>query len=135
MNTQTRQIKTQIKKRAIHLIDVWQHSDSQPTEITLALVNVLLAPVATLIELGAMPVYQIALIIAGVYQLICVARGDIRCRVRASFFTFGTFATTLIMYVIMKGLATPSHWGWIVLLFAAFGSLKRIKTEQIHRHG
>jgi hypothetical protein len=128
-------IKKIAKSRATHLIDVWRHSDSQPTEITLALVNILLAPLATRIELGPLVFYQIILVSVGVYQLMCVAKGDLKCRVRASLFTFGAFATTLMMYVVNIGLPTPSHWGWLVLVFSSFGSLKRLKTEQLHRHG
>jgi len=128
-------IKQIAKDRISHLLDVWQHSDSQPTEITLALVNLILAPMATMIELGPMIAYQMILVIVGGYQLMCVAKGDLNCRVRASILTFGTFATTLVMYLIIIGLPTPSHWGWLVLVFSSFGSLKRIKTEQLHRHG
>ena len=121
-------------KRVKHLVDVWRHSDSQPTEITLALVNLLLAPAATLIELGPLPFYQIILVGAGLYQLMCVAKGELKCRVRASMFTFGTFAATLMMFIVTIGLPTPSHWGWLVLVFSSFGSLKRLKTEQLHRN-
>ena len=128
-------IKSLLKAKGKHLADVWRHSDSQPTEITLALVNLLLAPAATLIELGPPGFYQFALIFAGVFQLICVANGDLKCRVRASIVTFGLFSTTLMMYIINIGLPTPSHWGWFVLVFSAFGSLKRLKTEQLHRNG
>ena len=128
-------IKETAKQRATHLLDVWRHSDSQPTEITLALVNILLAPLATRIELGPLVFYQIILVGVGLYQLMCVAKGDLKCRVRASMFTFGAFIATLMMYIIIIGLPTPSHWGWGVLVFSAFGSLKRLKTEQLHRHG
>ena len=128
-------IKTIAKARGKHLVDVWRHSDSQPTEITLALVNILLAPLATRIELGPLVFYQIILVGVGGYQLMCVAKGDLQCRVRASMLTFGAFTATLMMYVITIGLPTPSHWGWLVLVFSSFGSLKRLKTEQLHRHG
>lgn len=127
-------IKEVAKQRVTHLLDVWRYSDSQPTEITLALVNLLLAPVATLIELGPLWFYQIMLVGSGIYQLMCVAKGDLKCRVRASIVTFGLFATTLTMYIVTTGLPTPSHWGWFVLVFSAFGSLKRLKTEQLHRN-
>jgi len=127
-------IKDTAKQRVTHLLDVWKHSDSQPTEMTLALVNLLLAPAATLIELGPLWFYQIMLVGSGIYQLLCVAKGDLKCRVRASIVTFGLFSTTLMMYIITIGLPTPSHWGWFVLVFSAFGSLKRLKTEQLHRN-
>ena len=127
--------KEKARKKFKHLADVWRHSDSQPTEITLALVNLLLAPLATRIELGPLVFYQIILVGVGGYQLMCVAKGDLNCRVRASMLTFGAFTATLMMYVITIGLPTPSHWGWLVLVFSSFGSLKRLKTEQLHRHG
>lgn len=127
-------IKHTAKKRATHLLNVWKYSDSQPTEITLALVNLLLAPLATRIELGPLWFYQIMLVGSGVYQLMCVAKGELKCRVRASIVTFGLFSTTLMMYIVTIGLPTPSHWGWFVLVFSAFGSLKRLKTEELHRH-
>lgn len=127
-------IKNTVKQRATHLLNVWKYSDSQPTEITLALVNLLLAPLATRIELGPLWFYQIMLVGSGVYQLMCVAKGDLKCRVRASIVTFGLFSTTLMMYIVTIGLPTPSHWGWFVLVFSAFGSLKRLKTEELHRH-
>lgn len=127
-------IKHTAKKRATHLLNVWKYSDSQPTEITLALVNLLLAPIATRIELGPLWFYQIMLVGSGVYQLMCVAKGELKCRVRASIVTFGLFSTTLMMYIVTIGLPTPSHWGWFVLVFSAFGSLKRLKTEELHRH-
>lgn len=127
-------IKSLLKTKADHLWDVWNHSDSQPTEITLALVNLLLAPAATLMELGPLWFYQITLVCAGVFQLMCVANGDLKCRVRASIVTFGLFSTTLMMYAVTIGLSTPSHWGWLVLTISAFGSLRRLKTEQLHRH-
>lgn len=127
-------IKSLLKAKGKHLADVWRHSDSQPTEITLALVNLLLAPIATRIELGPLWFYQIMLVGSGVYQLMCVAKGELKCRVRASIVTFGLFSTTLMMYIVTIGLPTPSHWGWFVLVFSAFGSLKRLKTEELHRH-
>jgi hypothetical protein len=127
-------IKSFAKSKGNHLLDVWKHSDSQPTEITLALVNLLLAPAATLIELGPLWFYQIVLVGSGVYQLLCVANGDLKCRVRAAMVTFGLFSTTLMMYIIDIGLPTPSHWGWFILMFSAFGSLKRLKTEQLHHN-
>lgn len=114
---------------------LWLYSDSQPTEITLATANILLAPIATYIELGPMLVYQLLLIITGIYQLLCVVNNDISCRVRASLFTFGLYVSTLIMYLYCMGLPTPSHYGWFVLTISAFGSLRRLTREKITRNG
>ena len=117
------------------LQQLWRYSDSQPTEITLGAALITLAPIATLIELGFMPIYQTTLIGAGVYQLYCISKGDLHCRLRASMLTFGLYATSLAMYLITIGLPTPSHYGWVILLISSFGNLKRLKTEQLHRNG
>ena len=117
------------------LQQLWRYSDSQPTEITLGVALMTLAPIATLIELGFMPVYQLILVGAGLFQLYCIAKGELDCRIRASILTFGLYATSLAMYLITIGLPTPSHYGWVILLISSFGNLKRLKTEQLHRNG
>lgn len=117
------------------LQQLWKYSDSQPTEITLGAALMILAPIATLIELGFMPVYQLMLIGAGAYQLFCISTGKLDCRVRAAMLTFGLYATSLAMYLITIGLPTPSHYGWLILVISSFGNLKRLKTEQLHRNG
>jgi len=117
------------------LQQLWKYSDSQPTEITLGAALMILAPVATLIELGFMPVYQLMLIGAGAYQLFCISTGELECRVRAAMLTFGLYTTSLAMYLMTIGLPTPSHYGWLILVISSFGNLKRLKTEQLHRNG
>jgi hypothetical protein len=92
-----------------------------------------LAPIATLIELGFMPIYQ--LIGAGIYQLYCISKGKLHCRLRASMLTFGLYATSLAMYLMTIGLPTPTHYGWVIFVISSFGNLKRLKTEQLHRNG
>ena len=117
------------------LQQLWKYSDSQPTEITLGAALMILAPIATMIELGFMPFYQLALISAGAYQLFCISKGKLQCRLRASLFTFGLYSSTLAMYLITIGLPTPSHYGWLILVISSFGNLKRLKTEQLYRNG
>jgi len=124
-----------IKDKFFALRHHWMYSDSQPTEITLALVNLILAPVATYMELGFMWFYQLCLITSAIYQSLCIANGDLHCRVRAALFTFGLFMSTTIMYIDCIGLPTPSHWGWVLLTFSSFGSLRRLKREEINRYG
>jgi len=115
--------------------NIWTYSDSQPTELTLSMALMILAPIATALEIGFMPVYQLMLIAAGVYQFICVAKGKLSCRIRASVITFGLYATSLMMYLLTIGLPSPSHYGWVLLVISSFSSLKRLKTEQLHRNG
>ena len=117
------------------LQQLWKYSDSQPTEITLGAALMILAPIATMMELGFMPFYQLALISAGAYQLFCISKGKLQCRLRASLFTFGLYSSTLAMYLLSIGLPTPSHYGWVLLVISSFGNLKRLKTEDIHRNG
>lgn len=117
------------------LRQLWRYSDSQPTEITLGAALMVLAPIATFVELGFMPVYQLALIAAGAYQLYCISKGYLNCRVIAATLTFGLYTTSLTMYLMTIGLPTPSHYGWLILVISSFGNLKRLKTEQLHRNG
>lgn len=128
-----RKIKEFLLNKYSALRQVFLYSDSQPTEILLALINIFLTPIATYIELGELWFFHLVLIITGFYQLLCVANGDLGCRIRASFMTFGMYFSTLIMYLGTIGLPTPSHWGWFVLFFASLSSLRRIKIEQLMR--
>ncbi len=114
---------------------IFKYSDSQPTEITLGVALMILAPIATWIEIGFMPVYQLLLISAGFYQLYCVSKGDIDCRIRAAIVTFGLYSTSLMMYLTTIGLPSPTHYGWVIFVISSFSSLKRLKTEQLHRNG
>ena len=114
------------------LLNIWEHSDSQPTEITLGICNFILTPLATIIELGLMPVFNVLLVLVGLFQLFAVANGCINYRVRAAFLSFTLFIITLSLYIICCGLKDASHYGWVVLVISSFGSLRRLKKEQLH---
>ncbi len=124
----------ELKLRYEHLRTIWQYSDSQPTEITLAAALVILYPIATYLELGYSPIMQLAAPIAGLYQLYCVSGNCLSCRVKASWVTFSFYLLAAVMYLycglLFKG---PSYWGWMLLAVSSFGSLKRIKKEELHR--
>ena len=122
-----------LKSRLERLREVWLYSDSQPTEILLASLNIFLTPIATYLELGSLLVLQFGLIISGLFQLLCISTNDIDCRVRGSMITFGFYMTTLVFYLMCLGLPTPSHFGWVVLVFASFSSLRRISKEKFSR--
>ena len=77
--------------------------------------------------------FEVFLVISGFHQLWCVSKGELSCRLRGAFFTFSMYLATLVMYLGTIGLPTPSHYGWIVLLYASLSSLLRIKKEQLHR--
>lgn len=125
--------KRKFVKGLSSLKQIWRYSDSQPTEIILALSNIILAPIAIGIELGGLYVFRAIIIISGIYQLICVAKNELNCRLRASILTFGLYIASATMYITHIGLPTPTHYGWIIFVVASFGSMNRVIREKIHR--
>ena len=117
------------------LKNIWSYSDSQPTEITLASALSILAPIAISFEIHCIPLLNIALFLAGFYQIRCIATCDIDCRVRAAWITSTMYTICLFLYLTTIGLPTPSHWGWILLTYSSFSTLNRLKTEQLRRNG
>jgi hypothetical protein len=135
LKVKAQEIKAELKARFDSLRAIWQYSDSQPTEITLALALVFLYPTATYLELGYSVIMDVLGPIAGLYQLYCVSGKCLSCRVRASFITFSFFLLATVMYLYCGMLfKSPTYWGWVVLCFSSFGSLKRIKKEELHRN-
>ena len=112
---------------------IWTYSDSQPTEITLAMCNLLLTHLAVGLEIGGLWFLRVMIVISALYQLYCVSQEDISCRVKAAMVTFGIYTTVTIIYLIHIGLPTATHWGWFVLVFASFGSMRRLILEKLHK--
>jgi len=115
------------------ILKIWSYSDSQPTEITLALANVFLTHLAIGLEIGGLYVFRLLIILSGLFQLYCVSKENINCRVRASVVTFGIYLTCTLSYLLTIGFPTITHFGWLILCFASFGSMRRLITEKIHR--
>lgn len=135
LKVKAQEIKAELRARFDSLRAIWQYSDSQPTEITLALALVFLYPTATYLELGYSVIMDVLGPMAGLYQLYCVSGKCLSCRVRASFITFSFFLLATVMYLYCGMLfKSPTYWGWVVLCFSSFGSLKRIKKEELHRN-
>jgi len=122
-----------IKEAFSRLKQIWKRSDSQPTEITLAVAITVLAPIAVSIEIHTMWWLNLMLVGTGLYQLRCIATCDIDCRIRAAYFTTMMYMTCLIFYLTSIGLPTPSHYGWVLLTYSSFSTLNRLKIEQLHR--
>lgn len=128
------ELKVELIDRFNALRVIWQYSDSQPTEITLAVALIFLYPTATYLELGYSPIMDVLGPMAGVYQLYCVSGKCLSCRVRASFITFSFYLLATVMYLYCGMLfKSPTYLGWVVLTLSSFGSLKRIKKEELHR--
>lgn len=118
-----------------NLSRIWRYSDSQPTEITLALAIMILAPIAVSIETHTNWLLNLLLVGAGLYQLRCIAKEEIKCRIRAAYWTTAMYMTCLLIYITTIGLPTPSHYGWILLTYSSFSTLSRLKIEQLRSHG
>lgn len=115
------------------LKNIWSYSDSQPTEITLAMANIFLTHIAIGIELGGLYVFRLVIFFSGLYQLFCITKENLDCRLKASMITFAVYLISTFIYIKSIGLPTPTHYGWLVLSFAAFGSMRRLILEKIHR--
>jgi len=122
-----------MRKQLKTLKNLWRYSDSQPTEITLAGAMATLVPMAVSMEIHCNWFLNAFFILAGLYQLRCIATCDIACRIRASFFTSSLYLTCLLVYLTTIGLPTPSHYGWILLTYSSFSTMNRLKTEKINR--
>ena len=123
-----------MRQMIANLRRIWSYSDSQPTEITLAIAIAILAPIAVSIEVNTSWFFNALLILAGLYQIRCIAKEEIGCRVKAAYFTTMMYMTCLLMYIVTIGLPTPSHWGWVLLTYSSFSTLSRLKTEQLRRN-
>ena len=120
-----------IKQSLLNLKRIWTVSDSQPTEITLAAAVMILAPIAVSIEIHFNWFLNLLLVAAGIYQLRCIAKEKIACRIRAAYWTTAMYMSCLMSYLVTIGLPTPSHYGWILLTYASFSTLNRLKIEQL----
>jgi len=125
--------KRKLVKSIKNLRRIWRYSDSQPTEIIMAVALILLAPVAIGVELGGLYIFRAILPIVGLYQLYCVSQEEINCRLRASMLSFGLYLASAIMYYTHIGFPTPTHYGWIIFVISSYGVMQRLILEKIHR--
>lgn len=123
-----------MKNLLTNLKNTWLYSDSQPTEITLAIALIIMAPFAVSIETHCNWYLNVFFVLAGLFQLRCVAVRDIHCRIRGAFITSSAYTICLLLYLSTIGLPTPSHWGWVLLTYASFSTLSRLKTEELRQN-
>lgn len=111
----------------------WMYTDSHATEITLGAMTGVLALPATLLELG-FNWFVIPIMVAGLYQVYCVADGDLKCRAMASALNTSAYLMIIMLYGYNGWLTTsPSHSGWIIMALASFATAARLQTELEHR--
>lgn len=118
------------------LLHIWKYSDSQPTEMTLGICNLILTPIALYSEIGFMPFFLPLVTLGGGFQLWSVSTERVCMRVKAAFLSLCLFVITFLLYLNSPGgLHDATHYGWLILVFSATGSLIRLKREEIHTHG
>lgn len=108
------------------------YSDSQPTELMHAFINLVITPLAVIFEIGNMWAYVILLVLSSLYQFIAVINGSMRMRLNAAHISFGIFCSTVIMFLLTKGLYTPTHFIWIIFILSSLSILSRLKREKIY---
>ena len=123
-----------MKMKLLRLRQVWMYSDNQPTEIILALANIFIVPFALSMEVGTGLFLSLIPAISGIHQMICVASDEINCRVRASMICLGVYLASAVMYLITIGFPSPTHYGWLLFIIAAFGSMSRLSREKIYKN-
>jgi len=115
------------------LFHICKYSDSQPTEITLGIVNLAITPLAIFCDIGFMPLFIPLLIFGGAFQLWAVTTEKSLIRVRAALISLCLFVVTLLLYLNSPcGLSTPLHYGWVLLVAGSIGNLIRLKNEELH---
>lgn len=123
-----------IKLLASKIRHIYLYSDSQPTEITLAVCLIILSPLVTVMEIGWMPIYNLVCVGFGIFQLYCISTEDLHCRVKAAVLSMSAYISTFLIYTVEGTIfVSPTHWGWFVLAFSAWGVVRRLNAEYLHR--
>lgn len=111
------------------LVDKWMYTDSHATEITLGGMTGILALPATWLEIGFV-FWILPIMAAGLYQIYCVANGDLKCRAKAAAFNTSAYIITVLLYGMHGYITTsPSHSGWIIMALFSFMTAARLNRE------
>jgi hypothetical protein len=111
------------------LVNKWMYTDSHATEITLGGMTGILALPATLLEIG-FSIYILPIMAAGLYQIYCVTKEDLACRVKAAAFNTSAYICIVLLYGTHGYITTsPSHSGWIIMALFSFMTAARLNRE------
>lgn len=111
------------------LSNKWMYTDSHATELTLGSMTGILAPIATILEVG-FTIWMLPAAAAGLYQIWCTVDGDLQCRTKAATFNVSAYISIVLIYGINGFITTsPSHSGWIIMTLAAFMTASRLNKE------
>lgn len=111
------------------LVSKWMYTDSHATEITLGAMTGLLAFPATLLEIG-FNFWILPIMAAGLYQIYCVTKEDLKCRTKAAAFNTSAYIAIVLLYGTHGYITTsPSHSGWIIMALVSFMTAARLNKE------
>ena len=111
------------------LVNKWMYTDSHATEITLGAMTGILGLPATWLEIGFTP-FILPIMAAGLYQIYCVTREDLKCRVHAAAFNTSAYLAIVLLYGVHGFITTsPSHSGWIIMALVQFLTAARLNKE------
>ena len=122
-----------IKKALGRAREIFLYSDSEPNEILIGILHMLILPFAML-EIGQpWIVLQIFAHLVGAFQLFAVLfNGSLGLRKVATLLATLVAVATCANYT-MAGMMHGSHLGWLLILIFAIWNLIRVTTEDIKK--
>ena len=115
------------------LKETWMYTDSHATEITLGGLTGILSLPATILEIG-FSFWVLPIAACGLYQIYCVANGDLACRTKAAAFNTSAYIAIVMLYGVNGFITTsPSHSGWILMALFSFMTAARLNRELASR--
>ena len=113
--------------------DIFLYSDSEPNEVLIGILHMLILPFAML-EIGnPWILLQIFAHLVGAFQLFAVLfNGGLGLRKAATFLATMVAVATCANYT-MAGMMHGSHLGWLLILIFAVWNLIRVTKEDIQK--
>jgi phosphoglycerol transferase MdoB-like AlkP superfamily enzyme len=113
--------------------EIFLYSDSEPNEVLIGILHMLILPFAML-EIGTPWILlQIVAHLVGAFQLFAVLfNGGLKLRKSATMLATLVAIATCANYT-MAGMMRGSHLGWLLIMIFAIWNLIRVTTEDIKR--
>ena len=121
------------KKGLARAKQIFLYSDSEPNEVLIGILHMIILPFA-MFEIGK-PWFllQIAAHLVGAFQLYCVLyNGALKMRIIAVQLATIVSIATVANYT-MAGMMQGSHLGWLLIMIFAVWNLIRVTREQMLR--
>ena len=111
------------------LRNILTYYDSEPTEITQAVIWFLFFPVIYTLEHGLNLFLVIVSVVIGFCTLRAVCSANLRVRKTLAYATFLFSVVAVVVFFSHGDWRCPTHWGWVLISLSAFFSLKRITNH------